>query len=893
MVPTLLTTKLYVPPPCPALVKRPRLTLDLSKALTRRLTLVSAPAGYGKTTLVSSWLRETDIASAWLSLDEGDNDPIRFLQYFLSALHQIVPAVQLDLLDMLRGMRPAQADALLNCLINAVAENAVSFVLVLDDFHVIHAQPILEMLAFLLDHLPPQLHLVCLSRTDPDLPLARLRVHDQLVDIRAEQLRFTLDEIAVFLSRMLGLNLVVNDLAALETRTEGWIAGLQLTALSLQGRQDIHGFVAAFTGSHAYIMDYLTEEVLQLQPEHVRSFLLQTSILDRLCVPLCEAVVETDQTAPLQGRAMLEALERMNLFVIPLDDERRWYRYHHLFADVLNRRLEHLFPQRLADLHRRASCWYEQNGFIAEATHHALIAGDPDRAAELIVQHGRSLLMSGEVITLLNLIEAVESQTPAHPWLAVQKAWGLTLTGRLDQAERMLDTAEQLIAAQPPTSEARSLLGCVAAGRAHRANLQGETCRAADFARQALAQLPNDDPLSQTIRSVTTSILGDASWLTGNLEEARQAYLEAVRIGQAANDVRLVVMANSTLADVLMAQGQLHKAARLYSESLQMATYPDGRKLPLADRAYAGLSRVSYEWNQLAASARYAHQCLELCQPGENIDLQALVQVVLAKMEHAQGNWAQAQVTLRAAERLASEYPLSSRQSIWVESALTCIWLAQGDQERAVDFVQRRNLTLDDGIPYLREPEYLVLLRLRLAQGDHAAALTLAGRLLQQAETANRTGDIIERLILQALIFQAKKELDLALTSLRRAFALAQREGYVRVFLDEGEPMAKLLYQAKAHQMGTSYAAELLPMLSRANDRELPPAQLLIEPLSSRELEVLTLIESGHSNQAIAAQLVISITTVKRHISNIYAKLGVTSRTQAVACTRELQLFKQ
>jgi LuxR family maltose regulon positive regulatory protein len=866
--------------------------VDLSKALTRRFTLVAAPAGYGKTTLVSSWIREADMAAAWLSLDEGDNDPIRFLQYFLSALHSIVPTVHLDLLDMLRGTRPAQAEAVLNCVINEIAANATSFVLVLDDFHVICAQPILEMLAFLLDHLPPQMHLVCLSRTDPDLPLARLRVHDQLVDIRAEQLRFTLDEIAVFLNKMMGLKLAADDLAALEARTEGWIAGLQLAALSLQSRQDIHGFVAAFTGSHAYIMDYLTEEVLQLQPENVRTFLLQTSILDRLCTPLCEAIIETDETAPIQGRAMLEALERMNLFVIPLDDERQWYRYHHLFAEVLKRRLEYLFPQRLADLHRRASHWYEQNGFIAEATQHALSASAPDRAAELIVQHGRSLLMSGEVITLLNLIEAVEPQVQSHPWLAVQKAWGLTLTGRLDQAEQALYIAEQLIMAQPPTSEAKALLGCVAAARAHRANLQGETCLAAEFARQALARLPQDDQLSRTIGSIATSILGDASWLQGNLEEAGQAYQAAARIGQAANDGRLVVIANSALADVFMARGQLHRAARLYSEILQMATQPDGRQLPLADRAYAGLCRVSYEWNQLATSAQYAHQCLELCQPGENTDLQALVQVVRARLEHAQGNWHQAQRIMHTTERLVSEYPLSSRHSIWVESALACLWLAHGDQERAVDFVHRRALTLDDDIPYPREPEYLLLLRLRLAQGDHAAALTLAAHLLQQAETANRTGDVIECLVLQALIYQAQKKLDQALTSLRRAFALARREGYVRIFLDEGEPMAKLLYQAKAHQIGTGYAAELLSILGRANDRESLPTQLLIEPLSSRELEVLALIESGHSNQAIAAQLVISIATVKRHLSNIYAKLGVASRTQAVARARELQLFK-
>lgn len=890
---TLLATKLYMPPPCPTLVARPRLAADLSKALTHRLTLVSAPAGYGKTTLVSNWLHETNIAAAWLSLDDGDNDPIRFWQYFLSALHAIVPTVRLDFLDLLRGLPARSSDTLLNTLINAIVENAAPIVLVLDDLHVIHAQLILEMLAFLLDHLPPQMHLVCLCRTDPPLPLAHLRVRDQLVDIRAEQLRFTLEESAVFLNQVMSLHLAADDLAAMAARTEGWIAGLQLAALSLQGHQDRHGFVAAFTGSQAYLMDYLTEEVLNLQPENVQTFLLQTSILDRLCGLLCEAVVEADYSPPIEGHAMLERLARLNLFVIPLDDERRWYRYHHLFADVLNRRLAHLFPQRLADLHRRASYWYEQNGFIAEATHHALMAGELDRAAQLIVQHGRYLLMSGEVVTLMNLLDAVAPQVPTHPWLAVQKAWGLTMIGRLDEAEQMLDTADQLLAAQPPTSEARSLIGCVAAARAHRANLLGETKRAADFARLALARLPNDDLLSQIIGSLTTSILGDASWLQGDLAEAKRAYQAAVRIGQTANEVRLVVIANSSLAEVMMAQGQLHQAARLFSEVLQQTAQPDGRKLPSADRAYVGLSQISYEWNQLTAAAQYAHQCLELCQTGENIALQALLQVILAKLEHAQGHAARSEAALRTAEQLAREGSFSARLLIWIESALAGLWLTQGDQDRVADFVQRRNLAPEDDIPYVREPEYLVLLRLRLAQGDHAAALALADRLLQPAEVANRTGDVIERLVLQALIFQAQKEMDCALASLKRALTLAQREGYVRVFLDEGEPLAKLLYQAKARQMGAGYATELLSAIGAATGIEQPAAQLLIEPLSPRELEVLALIEIGHSNQAIAARLVISLPTVKRHISNIYAKLGADSRTQAVARAKELHLLSQ
>jgi LuxR family maltose regulon positive regulatory protein len=891
MASTLLTTKLYAPPSCPTLVERPRLTVDLSKALTRRLTLVSAPAGYGKTTLVSSWLRETEIASAWLSLDEGDNDPIRFLQYFLSALHKIVPAIQLDLLDMLRGMRPAQADALLNCLINEIAENAVSFVLVLDDFHVIHAQPILEMLAFLFDHLPPQMHLVCLTRTDPDLPLARLRVRDQLVDIRAEQLRFTLDEIAVFLNKMMGLNLSADDLTALETRTEGWIAGLQLAALSLQGRQDIHSFVAAFTGSHAYIMDYLTEEVLKLQPESVRSFLLQTAILDRLCAPLCEAIVETDQMAPHQGQAMLEALEHMNLFVIPLDNERRWYRYHHLFADVLNRRLEHLFPQRLADLHRRASHWYEQNGFIAEATHHALLIGDQDRAIQLIEQNGCLLLIRGEVNTLQRWLEAIELQAQTRPWMYIFKAWLFTLTGYPERVEELLQTAEQLIPSSETSIANRTMQGTIETARAYQANLLGDTLLATKHARRALQHLPDADLVSRSLRTVATSLLGDASSMNGDLQEARQAYSEALRIAQAAGDVHLTIVLNSNIANILIEQGSLHEAARIYGETLQMATRPDSQEPVIAGRVYAELSQVSYEWNHLEAALQQVRHSMALCQQWGNIDQQAISYVMLARLEHVQHQPGRAQAAIRRAQQLVEEHHLLPRYSVWVRHALACLWIAQGDLEQASRPVQQSGIRIDDEIPYLREPEYLAWARVLLAQEDYEAALALIQQLLQKAEATSRMRRVIEVLVLQALIFQGRRDIDQALTVLERALSLARPEGYVRTFLDEGEQMAKLLHLAKARRIEIVYATELLSAMEGAAARPQAPAQLLAEPLSQRELEVLQLIEAGCSNQEIAARLFISIATVKRHISNIYAKLDVQNRTQAISIGRELNLL--
>jgi len=887
-----LTTKLYTPPRRPGLVARLHLFRRLDEGLrpSIRLVLVSAPAGYGKTTLLSSWLRETDVASAWFSLDEGDNDPVRFLQYVTTALGTIVPEIQIAP-GVLQGMQPAPLGTLINLLINDIAQHTAPFILVLDDFHVIHSPAVLEVLTYLLDFSPPQMHLVLISRTDPPVPLSRLRARNQLIDIRADDLRFTPEEVADFLNAGMGLRLSADDVAAMEARTEGWIAGLQLAALAMQDSEDVHAFVSAFTGSHYYIMDYSVDEVFKRQPERFRTFLLHSSILSRMCGPLCDAVVRVDTEDAVDGQAMLEALDQMNLFVIPLDDERRWYRYHHLFADVLNRHLEHYYPSLVPELHRRAAQWYEQNGFMAETTHHALAAGDQERAAQLIEQNGCQLIMRGEVTTLLRSIEAVEPYARIRPWLGVQYAWALALTGHLDRVESTLQTAERLIVSLEPTFELRILRGTVAAARAYRANMQGETHLAADFARQALEWLPDSEPFSCSIRSAATSLLGDASWMSGELEEASRAYAEAVEIGRAAGSTQMVIIASSSLAGVLREGGHLHQAARIYAETEAMTNRSEGPSSPLAGPICAGLCRLNYEWNRLEAAAHYAHDCIELGRRWGDSDLLAVGYVVSARVEHAHSHSLQAQEAMRAAEELAVDLSLSPRRSMWLQAALVHWWIIQDNLERACHLVQHSGISVDDDIPYLREPEYLSLLRVLLAQGDHDAALSLSERLLRSAEAAHRQGRVIELLILQSLAFQGKKDLTQALATLDRALLLAQPEGYVRVFLDEGEPMAKLLYQARSRRIGAGYAAELLSVMGRASGVELPTTQPLIEPLTQREIEVLKLIEAGASNDDIAARLVISVATVKRHISNIYGKLGVQSRTQAILCAREMKLL--
>jgi LuxR family maltose regulon positive regulatory protein len=888
----LLRTKFFVPPIRPQQIARPRLSDLIDGCLDRALILVSAPAGYGKTTLVSSWLKEKGTPSAWLSLDSGDNDPIRFLQYLLAALVPIAPGIQDDLLGMFQGIQPAQFENVTNLLVNELASFPDPFVLVLDDFHVLHSETVLKIISYLLEHMPPQMHLAILTRTDPPLPFARLRARGLLLDIRADHLRFTQEEIATFFNEAMGLRLSAGDLSAMEKRTEGWIASLQLAALSMQGSQDIHAFVSAFTGSHHYVMDYLVEEVLKLQPKKVSDFLLQTSILDRLSGPLCEAVVDADNAGLMNGQTMLESLEEMNLFTIPLDDERHWYRYHHLFSDVLRKRLEHQSRQLLPELHRRASQWYEKNGFISESIQQAIASGDQERAAKLIEDNGCLLLISGDVATLLGWADAIDFQAENRPWLAIQKAWALALTGDLERVEPTLKIPEALLSPLEATEEVRTMQGTITAARAHCANRRGDTQSAATYARQALDLLPNCSSISRSIRSVTVSILGDASRINGNLDEAIRAYTETIKIGREANNLNMVIIANSNIADILVEQGQLHRAADLYTRSLQMAVRPDGQRSPLAANIFEGMGRLTYEWDRLDDAEQNIHQCMEQSRIWGDIGQLACAWAVQARLEQARNDPEKARESMREAERLIGERPHPPHWSILVRSDLARVLLAQGNLDGLSERVQKRGLQIEDEIPYQREGEFVTLLRVLVACGDYEAAIILSRRLLRQAETIGQTGLAINALILQALAFQGKKESGQALVALEEALALAQPEGYVRSFLDEGEEMTRLLCQAQAHQVGNGYAAVLLSKIDKASGMTQPSMQLLAEPLTAREVEVLKFIEAGCSNQDIADQLFISLPTVKRHISNIYTKLGVESRTQAVAIGKELKIFE-
>ena len=642
MVTPLLVTKLYIPLIRPELVPRPRLIKRLNAGLCRKLTLVSAPAGYGKTTLISEWLQQMDRPFTWISLDDGDNDPSRFLAYLAAALQRINSSWGQIVQELLCSPQPPAPTAMVAALINKVTADGSPFVLILDDYQLISVPSIHNALAFLLDNMPPPMHLVILSRADPPLALARLRARGELTEIRADDLRFTMDEAAVFFNEVMDLDLTRQQIAALESRTEGWIAGLQLAGLSLQGLPggDVASFIEAFAGSHRYVMDYLVEEVFSRQPPDVQRFLLQTSILDRLCGVLCDALV-TDHRSPIpDSQSVLEYLERNDLFVVPLDNERRWYRYHHLFADLLHDRLRQVQPGREPELHRRASRWFEREGLISEAVTHALAAEDHDTVVRLIEEAGGDLLRRGEPITLLRWIERLpEELVRSQPRLCSIHAWALLLTGQVAAVEPRLRDVERGLADEARRAawgeyRVRAVLSESVAIRAYAAYLAGDTARTVALAQEALEYLHEEN---LTARSVVAYLLGRAALLEGDTAGAQEAVSQAIKMGQAAGNTHLVVPATCFLADLQAAAGRLRWADETYRQALQLAAEGSGRLLPVAAEAYLGMGSLQYEWNDLETATRHLTESVELGKRWGNAGIIALSYAALAGVRQAQG----------------------------------------------------------------------------------------------------------------------------------------------------------------------------------------------------------------------------------------------------------------
>jgi LuxR family maltose regulon positive regulatory protein len=910
MVTPVLLSKLFVPRPRRDAIPRPRLIERLNQGVQRTMSLVSAPAGFGKSTLVAEWVALCGRQTAWLSVDEGDSDLSRFLIHLVAAVQTVSVGVGRDASAALQSPQPPPSEAILTALINEISALPDSMVLVLDDYHAVDAAPIDAAVGFLIEHLPQQVHLVIATREDPQLPLSRLRARDQLTELRAADLRFTPGEASDFLGRVMGLSLSAQDVAALEERTEGWIAGLQLAALSLQGQEDVSTFIQAFAGDHRYIVDYLVDEVLRSQLDDVRSFLLRTAILERLTGTLCDAV-----TGQKGGASRLEALERGNFFVVPLDDRRQWYRYHHLFADVLSAHLMAEQPDRVSMLHRRASEWYERNGSPADAIHHALAAEDFERAADLVERAGPAMARNRQEATLLRWMQSFpEELMQFRPVLSVQYAGTLLVNGKLEGVEARLRDAELMLDAStdvrvgpgaPPAQmivvdeeEFRLLPGSIAVYRAGSAMAQGDVAGTIRHAQHALALVPKTDHLR---RGSAAALLGLAYWASGELETGHRMYAEGMDSVRMAGNISDALGCSIALADIRITQGRLHEATGTYERSLRLASVHGGPALRGTADMYVGMSRLHLERNDAQTATDLLLRSKELGP------LAGLPQnpyrwcVAMANVRAAQGDLDGAvDMLTEAGQVYVGDFFPPVRP---VAAMKARVLAAQGRVHEAFSWAADHRVSADDELSYLREFEHLTLARLLLArhrldglEGSLSNPMRLLERLLKAAEEGKRTGSVIEILVLLSLAHQLRSDIPAAVNVLQRALGLAEPEGYVRMFVDEGPPMEELLREVAARGAAREYSRSLLATLDgegqeRQKKAALPASQLLVDPLSERELDVLRLLRSELSGPEIARELVVALSTVRTHTKSIYSKLDVTSRRAAVKRAAELGLI--
>jgi LuxR family maltose regulon positive regulatory protein len=918
----LLATKLHIPTPRPGLVPRPRLLDKLSKDLQdqngkflRKLTLVSAPTGFGKTTLLSEWIAIQDLQVAWVSLDEKDNDPVRFWSYVIAALRRLRDDIGSTAIVALKSAESLQLELLLTGLLNEfnrMDETGLlpSPILVLDDFQTISNKEVHDSLTVLLDNLPTDMHLVISTRADPPWQLARQRARRELVELRASDLRFTPAEVVSFLSDVMNLALSPEDVATLETRTEGWAAGLQLAALAIRGSvttpgvgvetrigsSDVSDYIQAFGGSNRFILDYLMEEVLAQQPLHIQEFLLKSSVLDRLTAPLCDAVVGGDD-----GHAILTQLDRANLFLVRLDDQRIWYRYHHLFGDLLRRQLQASAASLVPDLHRRASDWYEAQGLIAEAAFHALDANDISRVSRLAEENVLGMMERGELGALTSWLRALPDDIiETRPWLCLACCWASVYAGQYGADFSCLDRLEGTAQEGLEEAEMRRIWGHVSTIRLYIAvltytSLERSIAYAYNLADRALALLPAEEIRT---RSLAFVLKGIVQRFNHDYAPAKESLASAYETSKEAGAEYAAVDLLCQLARVEDQQGGLRQAAAICRQAIaQVSSHhseqPEAHQaLPVIGYAHATLGAIFLEWNRLDEALHEVNRAASLAQQWGQFNSWIQSQVLLAYIYEAMGQSPQALDTLHEANR---SYRYSRDYTGRHEASLR---LAAGDVAFASDWSREQALSFSEGLDQDHLAQNLFLTRLKLAQYQHGLTTSLEDAIdwlegsLERLAAREATRSCISVLILQAISMQLLNREDNALMAIERALTLAQPEGYVRTFIREGKPMRRLLQTAARQGICPTYVGELLASFDReTTDAQPEPIDGLVEPLSERELQVLRLLVTPLTSTEIANELVIAPSTVRSHVKNIYSKLGVHRRAECVQRAQELGLI--
>lgn len=891
----ILKTKIVVPPRREDLVARPRLLEQLNKNSGGKLTLISAPPGFGKTTLLTEWCATLTQPVCWLNLDAADNDPTRFLTYVSAALEHVSPNLGELMRSMLYSLQPPPFETLFTLIINEVNRLDQKVTFIVDDCQTIENDVIYQAAAFLLKYLPSQLHLVLSTRREPLFSLASLRALGKLNEIRAEDLRFDRSETEIFLNQVTGLNLSPAAITKLESRTEGWIAGLQLAALSLQRRSDVEEYIEAFSGSHRHVIDYLAEEVLQRQPPEVQHFLLQTSLLSRLSAGLCEAV-----TGQNNAQKMLEELDKSNLFLVALDDRRGWYRYLSLFGDFLRAELEQTQPALLPELHRRAATWLAANNFPAEALEHALAVPDFEQASQIIVESAGQRLLRAEAVTILGWLQKLPPPLVENNLrLKLYQTWSLLLTLQLESAKEKADQMQVWLQAQAVLSaEWRDFQTEVMVIQTSIAALRRDLEPTIQLGRQVLTRLP---AASIFLRSAVYWTLAYAYHMSGNLREAEKAYRAAIENAQLAGSISINLIALGGLGYVLALQGKLSEAAAIYQQAIELGSQPGKVVMPMTSLSIMSLGEVYYEWNDLEPARACLDQAIELCAPTLN-EILLESYLIMARLEQAAGRPAE---TLHWLDKVTEQ---AEAQNISRFVSYTACWRAQiglwQNNPAFADEWQAHHPSGFDHTPhFLEQQDFVTYGYFLIQQARSEEALHLAKVISQTAEQNHWQTFLIQGLLMQAQAYILQGDQNNALEKIEQAVTQAEVGNYMRVFLNAGSPvftLLKLLEKTVVNlsafpldylkKLLTAFEKELVPPAESA-PLELPAESSANALLSRRELEVLQLIAEGYTNKEIASQLIVAASTVKTHVDKIFFKLGVTNRAQAISEAKKLHVL--